>query len=273
MITIPLNSCKKTVYTVVIFYIAFVIFLFFFQRNLQYVPFGVVGTPEDYHLNGVNIEKLNASDGTNLLSWYKEPDRGKKVILYFQGNAGNLGGRSFKFHNFINNGFGFLAISYRGYSGSEGDPSEEGLKMDADAALKFLFDKGYKPQDIIVYGESLGSGLAVPLAAKHNFYAVVLEAPFTSAISVAKRRYWFAPVQWLLKDQYNSIESAALVKSPTLVFHKTRDKIVPYAEGEDLFAVIGSKNKEFETVQGVGHVNFDSEFLVDEIKKFIKGIR
>lgn len=273
MIQIRTRKLKKALTALLITYVALVTLLFIFQRKLQYIPMGAVGFPADYHLDNFEAIQLKAADDVKILAWYKKPKIGKKIILHFHGNAGNLGDRSLKFRRFSDNEFGVLAVTYRGYSGSEGYPTESGLMLDGDAALKFLLDEGYQLSDIIIFGESLGSGIAIPLAAKNKFYAVILEAPFASAASVAQKTYWFVPVKFLLRDKFDSLSVASEVTSPVLVFHKTRDKIVPYSEGEELFGATGSARKKFVTVQGVGHIDFDNEFLVDEMQEFLKEIR
>lgn len=242
--------------------------LFFFQRKLQYIPMGKVGPVSFYNLDDFAEEKITTEDGIKILSWYKPAKKNEKIILYFHGNAGNLGDRAHKFDSFAKNGFGVLAITYRGYSGSEGKPSEEGLMNDGRAAFKFLLDKGYSPQDIIVFGESLGSAVAVQLASKFDFYALILESPLASIADIAQKTYWFVPVNLLLKDKFESIKFAPKISSPTLIFHGTNDLVVAYSEGQKLFETIKSP-KKFITVEGGGHLNFGDEFLLEEIKFFL----
>ncbi len=238
--------------------------IFFFQRNLQYIPSGTIsGIPESFE------EKiLTTEDNVKILSWFREPKENKKIILYFHGNAGNLGGRQDRLEAFINSGFGVLAISYRGYPGSEGEPTEAGLINDGKAALKFILDIGYLPKDVVLYGESLGSGVAVQLAAKFDVAAVILESPYSSITSVAQKIYWFAPVSWILKDTFDSAKFASEISSPTLIIHGTADNIVPFTEGKKLFDLIKAP-KKFIEVQGAGHLGFSAEFLADEVEKFV----
>ncbi len=220
-------------------------------------------------IDGFEEKILITEDDIRILSWFKAPKKSEKIILYFHGNAGNMTERKDRFEAFANSGFGILAISYRGYAGSEGRPTESGLIMDAEAALNFLLDLGYSPKDIILYGESLGSGVAVQMATKFNVAAIILESPYSSIASVAQRTYWFVPVAWLLKDGFNSAKFAPKILTPTLIIHGTSDSVVPFKEGQKLFNLIKAP-KKFVEVQGADHLGFSSEFLVGEVKNFVR---
>ncbi|MBU6141145.1 MAG: alpha/beta hydrolase [Proteobacteria bacterium] len=256
---------RKVLITVATTYLLLLAFLFFFQRQLQYLPMGKVAQiPE-----GFESKNLVDADGLSLLAWYHSAKKGEKTILYFHGNAGNIGDRAAKFSAFADAGFGVLAISYRGYFGSEGKPSEAGLIKNGEAALKFLLDQNYQTSDIILFGESLGSGVAVQLAARSEFSAIILESPFSSIANVGQKRYWFAPVKLLLKDHFDSEKFAPKIVSPTLIFHGTADEVVPFSEGKNLFEKITSP-KKFIEVQGAGHLDFSQDFLIREITNFLK---
>lgn len=259
----------KVMLTAVVTYLFFLTLLFVFQRKLQYFPMGKVKDVSSYGLNGFSEKILTTKDQIKILSWYRPARNNEKIILYFHGNAGNLGDRSHKFAAFAADGFGVLAITYRGYFGSEGKQSQAGLMLDANAALQFLLEQGYSEKNIILFGESLGSGVAVQLAAQHNFAAVILESPFASIATVAQKTYWFVPVNLLLKDKFESIKFLPKISSPILIFHGTKDPIVPYAEGKKLFDAATSP-KKLITIEGAGHLNFGEEFLLNEIEKFLQ---
>lgn len=255
----------KTMLLAIVTYLSLIALLFFYQRELQYIPTGKAEKMPE----GFVAENLITDDGIKILSWFRKPQQGQKVILYLHGNHGNIGDRFEIVSAFADSGFGVLAISYRGYFGSEGKPSEAGLIKDSEAAVKFLLDLGYGLQDIILFGESLGSGVAVQLAAKSNFAAVVLESPFSSIVSVAKKVYWFAPVDLIIKDRFDSEKFAPQITSPVLIFHGTADKVVSFAEGKKLFNAIKSP-KKFIEIQGAGHLGLSGEFLAEEIASFVK---
>lgn len=260
---------RRLMFTAILTYLFFLSLLFVFQRKLQYFPMGNVSNIAAYNLTGFEEKILTTKDQIKILSWYKPAANNQKIILYFHGNAGNLGDRSHKFAAFADDGFGVLAITYRGYSGSAGKPSEAGLLLDADAALQFLLDQGYAEKNIILFGESLGSGVAMQLAAKHNFGAIILESPFSSIANVAQKTYWFVPVNLLLKDKFESIKFLPKISSPILIFHGTKDPVVPYSEGKKLFDAV-TASKKLITIEGGGHLNFDEEFLLKEIEKFLQ---
>lgn len=265
-----LATLKKPMIALLISYIMVLAIMFFAQRKMQYHPTGKIQPLSFYMLNSFLEQTLTTSDGVNILGWFKRPeDSSKPIILYFQGNAGNIGDRAHKLEVFAKRGYGILAISYRGYAGSEGNPTEAGLIKDGEAALAFLAKQGYETKNIILFGESLGSGVATQLAVKADFAAVVLEAPFSSAVSVGQKTYWFVPVGLLLKDKFKSIEFAPKITSPVLIMHGTKDKIVPYSEGKKLFEAVKSK-KKFVTVDGAGHLYFGDEFIAEEIGKFLE---
>ena len=128
---------------------------------------------------------LETQDGIRIFAWWKAPQPGKALVVYFHGNGGNLTNRAERAQMLTRDGRGLLLLSYRGYSGAAGQPSEEGLHRDAQAALRYL--ASYRPERIVLYGESLGSGVAVRLASEHRVGGVVLDAPFTSVPDVARR--------------------------------------------------------------------------------------
>ena len=262
------KSLKQSVIAALLIYIAILCFLFFFQRNLQYHPKGEILSLASYKLDGFEEKKIATEDNIEIFAWYKKPDISNgKIILYFHGNAGNLGDRSSKIKDFAKEGFGILAISYRGYYGSSGSPSEAGLLNDARTAINFLIRNNYKPEDIILFGESLGSGVAMQLSAEFKVFAVVLESPFSSITNVAQNSYWFVPVDLILKDKFESIKYANKNSAPVLIFHGTEDRVVAYLEGKKLFESITAP-KRLVTVEGAGHLNFEHQFLLEEMRRF-----
>ena len=263
-------TLKKRMIAATTIYLILLSLLFIFQRKLQYLPSGKISNISNYSLDGFTQEILTTKDSIDILSWYKKPrSSDNKIILYFHGNAGNIGDRSSKLATFARDGFGIMAISYRGYFGSEGSPTQKGLMQDAQASLEFLFNKGYKEEDIILFGESLGTGVAMQLATKYNFAALILESPYSSIVSVAKKSYWFVPVNLLIKDKFESLKVAPKITSPILIIHGTNDKVVAYDEGEKLYRSINSK-KKLITVDGAGHLDFSEAFLLKEMQKFLR---
>src|SRR5262245_36555625 len=208
-----------------VFYGGFVALLYLTQRSLQYFPDSyrtapaAAGLPEAEEVGG------EPPDGERVLLWHVPPKGDKPVILYFHGNGGSLRYRIDRFRALIADGTGLIALSYRGYGGSSGRPNEAGLLEDAAAAYAFAVAR-YPPERIALWGESLGSGVAVALAAEKPVGRVVLEAPFSSAADVGAGVYWYVPVRLLMKDQFRSDLRIGKVTAPVLVLHGARDNII-----------------------------------------------
>ena len=147
---------------------------------------------------------------------------------------------------------GVFLLAYRGYSGSDGSPSEEGLYTDARTALDWLNAHGVADRQIVLYGESLGTGIATKMAAEREMALVVLESPYTSTAEVAALRFPFAPVDWFMKDRYESIAQIALVTEPLLIMHGDADQVIPQEFGRRLFDA-ANEPKEGFWPRGAGH--------------------
>jgi fermentation-respiration switch protein FrsA (DUF1100 family) len=195
---------------------------------------------------------LTTEDGERVVGWYKAAEPGRATLLYFHGNGGSLLNRRDRARLLTQGGRGLLLVSYRGYSGSTGRPSEAGLRIDARTAYDWLKERA-PPEKIVLYGESLGSGVAVRLATERPVGALILDAPFTSTTDVAGHHYWFLPV-WLLRDQYRSVDRIHELKCPLLVMHGDRDGSIPIALGRRLFAA-APEPKRFVELAGVDHVS------------------
>ena len=199
------------------------------------------------------ILRLKTEDGESLLAWSIQPAPGRPLILYFHGNAGGLDLRADRFRAIAKAGMGLLAIEYRGYASSTGSPSEHGLKLDGGAAYAAAIASGVAPERIVPLGESLGSGVAVALAARHKVGALVLDSPYSSIADVAAAAYWFVPVRALLRDPFRNDLLIGSVNVPTLIVHGTKDIVVPIRFGEKLFA-LANPPKEFWRVEGAVHL-------------------
>ena len=210
--------------------------LYIGQRSQQYFPHGEFEIPVDMRQLGVSLERLKTPDNETIVAWYHPALKGKPTFLYFHGNGGSVAMNADRFRQLISDGYGLLAISYRGYPGSSGSPSEKGLTTDGTTAFDWLVAKGVAPQDVIVYGWSLGSGVAAYVVSERDSRALVLETPFTSALSIARKRFPIYPVDWLMKDPFRSDLRLASVDVPLVVLHGTSDRVIPDEEGRRLFA-------------------------------------
>ena len=249
-------------------YLLICVLAFVFQRKLQFFPSKNLRDPAFYGLSDFQIQTLTTKDNLKITSWFKEPEEDQKTIVYFHGNGGNLADRNLRFKLFAKAGFGIMALSYQGYGTSEGKPSQKALIENADLVIDFLIKKGLKAEDMIFYGESLGSFVAIKQAVKFNPFAVVLESPFYSVLEIGKQNYWFLPVSLLLKDRFESNKYAGDVKSKVLVLHGDKDRVVPIKSGKKLFKIFTSE-KKFVEVPGEGHITIADEILLEEIEKFV----
>src|SRR5262250_2244954 len=173
------------------FYLAALLALFVFQRSLLYVPNTGAPSLAEAGLEGaMESVQIKTTDGLQLLAWYRAPSSNPGLMLvYFHGNAGHIGDRGDRVRPYLDAGFGVLLVEYRGYGGNPGRPSEAGLYADARAAIAFLREAGVGNDRIVLYGESLGTGVAVQMASEGVGSALVLESPPSSIPAVAQSRY------------------------------------------------------------------------------------
>ncbi len=226
--------------------------LFLFQRQLLYFPDKTRPALAGLEQLGIREAVLSTEDGLSLLSWYLPPRPGRPVILYFHGNGGHIGYRVERLLRFAREGYGVLMPEYRGYGGNPGTPSESGFYADARAALAFLEHEGVASNRLVLYGESLGSGVAVELAARHEVAGLILEAPFTSVAEVAQWHFPYVPAARMVIDRFDSRSRIGRVSAPILVLHGERDRIVPVRFGRALFDA-APEPKEGWFVPEAGH--------------------
>jgi uncharacterized protein len=225
--------------------------LFVNQRSLLYPASDRHTTAAEAGLAGFQDLVLPTPDGERLVAWWKPPHPGKALILYFHGNGGSLWNRRIRAQALTASGRGLLMISYRGYSGSTGTPTETGLHTDAHTAYDWVA-RSYEPSRLVAYGESLGSGVAVRLASEQPLAGLILDAPYTSTADVAGLTYWYVPVSWLMLDQFRSLDIIEKVKAPILILHGTDDHIIPFALGERLYAA-APEPKRLVRIDGGNH--------------------
>jgi fermentation-respiration switch protein FrsA (DUF1100 family) len=241
--------------------------LYFGQRALMYFPDTARIQPARVGLPHAAEEILATADGEKIIAWHIPPRGDKAVVLYFHGNGGSIAYRADRFRALTADGTGVIALSYRGYGGSTGSPTEEGLFADARAAYAFAAAR-YPAARIALWGESLGGGVAVALAAEHPVGRLILEAPFTSAADIGASVYFFLPVRLLMKDQYRSDERIGRVTAPVLIIHGTDDQVVPIRFGERLYSLIQSE-KRFVRLDAAGHDGLDRFGALKEALAFL----
>ena len=198
------ENLLKAILIIPIAYLALLFIIFIFQRNLLYHP-----NENNYFGDELKVKiekvKIKTSDNIELLGWYYEKDlKNLKTLVFFHGNAGTLENRIHKINHFKDMNINFLIVSWRGFSGNSGKPSEKGLYKDGESAINWLKGKGLKDTDIVLYGESIGTGIVTHIAQNYKFAGVILESPFTSMVDAAKNVYPYFPIRFLLKDKYES---------------------------------------------------------------------
>jgi uncharacterized protein len=193
---------------------------------------------------------------------------GHAVVLYFHGNGDFLAGLAGRFRDITADGTGLVALSYRGYAGSSGRPSEQGLLSDAAAAYAFAAAR-YGADQIVVWGFSLGSGVAVALAADQPIGKLILEAPYTSIVDVAAAAFPFLPVRWLIRDQFRSDQRISRVTAPLLIMHGARDATIPIDLGDRLFA-LAREPKQFVRFPQGAHNDLGSYGAIETARHFIE---
>jgi uncharacterized protein len=250
-------------------YAGFALLLYVTQRSLMYFPETVHTTPAQAGLPRAEEVTLTTSDGEHIFAWHVAPGDGRPVILYLHGNGGALHYRVARFEKLTSDGVGLVAVEYRGYGGSSGSPSERGFIADAEAAYAFAAVH-YSAQQIVVWGESLGTGVAVELAAEKPVGRVILEAPFTSAVAVGAKRYWYLPVRLLMKDQFRSDERIGKITAPLLILHGAHDHVVPFSMGEQLFE-LANKPKHIVKFLDGGHEDLDNNGALIAVARFLAG--
>ncbi len=259
--------------TAALVYLALVAFLYFYQRNLLYFPDTVRPNPAEWGVSSYVPVEVQTSDNLTLNAWYfPSSDIKGPVVLFFHGNASHFASRAFKAPVFIEEGIGVLLAEYRGYGGNPGKPTEEGLYKDARSYIKWLEDhQDVKAEQIILYGESLGSGVAVQIATEYDVKAVILEAAFNSALEIAKQTYFFIPVGLLMKDQYRNNEKIGEMKAPVLFFHGDRDNTTSIKFSKKLFEA-ANEPKTFVTIPGAGHNDLYEFGAPLHIQEFLRNI-
>ncbi len=248
-------------------YAALVALMYLFQRRLLYFPDATRRPPAAAGLPQAEEVTFASSDGEQLIAWHIAPRGNKPIVIYFQGNAGGLDLRAERFAWLTEDGTGLVALCYRGFGGSSGRPSEAGLTRDAAAAYDFAV-KSYGGKRIVLFGELLGTAVAIALAAQRPVTGVILDAPFTSAADVGAAAYPFVPVRWLMRDPFHSHARIADVTAPILVLHGERDGIVPIQFGERLFARANEPKRMARFPQG-GHVDLDGHGAAKVVQEFL----
>jgi fermentation-respiration switch protein FrsA (DUF1100 family) len=244
------------------------------QRKLMYFPDLDRIQPAEVGLVGVTERVIETPDGERVIAWYGKARPGRPTLLYFHGNGGSLGARASRIERFMREGWGVYMMTYRGYGGSTGHPTEANNVADAGLAYDGLVGEGVAPKSIVLYGESLGSGIAVRLATEREVAGVILDAPYTSLVDVGAAAYPFLPVRALLIDRYETTRYIAKVKAPLLVLHGELDPVVPVAMGREV-ARLANEPKRLVVFPDGGHSDLyiNGNGAIDAVRAWVGSLR
>lgn len=253
-------------------YLVIALAALFGQRKLIYVPARERVPPSAAGLQNVEELEIATPDGHRIIAWAGAAKPGQPTLLYFHGNAGSLVDRAERMRRSLDRGRGMMIMTWRGYGGSTGSPSEAANVADAMLAYDTLVARGVAPDDIILYGESLGSGVAVQVAAQRKVAGIILDAPYTSIVDVAARIYPWLPVRPFMWDRYETIGHVRAVTAPLLVVHGARDALIPVEMGRAVFAA-ANEPKSLAIIPNGGHSDHHLHGSYDAINRWIDELR
>lgn len=248
-------------------YCVALLLLFMFQRALLYFPNKTYTPPQNsaaYHAIYHELP-VKTEDGNALIAWVAPATTKPITLVFFHGNADNLNAAAYIGLPYIQAGYGFVMVEYRGYSGFGGNPTEAGLYADARVQLKALIRTGIKPESMVFFGHSLGTGVATQMATEFPAAGLILLAPYLSVAKMAQLRFPIFPAEWMTRDRFDNASKIARIAMPLLIAHGDKDKVIPHRQGTLLFAQ-AKEPKQFLTVRGAGHVAIlQSVFLGESI--------
>lgn len=230
--------------------------------------------PADAVAAGMRVVGYETDDGLRVEGWYRAAESARLTLVYFHGNAGHLGDRLFLVRPYLDAGYGVLLAGYRGYGGNPGRPSEEGFYADGRAALSWLAGNAVAPDRTVLFGESLGTGVAVQMAVEHPVAGLILQSPFTSVVEVGQEAVPWLPVSLLMTDRFDSLSKIPDIEAPLLLVHGEADRVIPVQFGYRLFdAALEPKTSQF--VPGAGHNDLYlfgiSEAVLDFLRSSLAG--
>ena len=259
----------KIVLSILLIYVCLVGALYLAQRSMIYSPSDQRPDISPYEAAGVFEITTQTQDGLSLTGWMKNPEPNKPIVIFWHGNVSTLPNTAYKASFYAEQGYGFLLASYRGYGGNDGKPSEQGLYKDARAWIEKLQSLGFETQDFVLYGESIGTGVATQMATEFsNAKALILESPYTSLPDVAAGSYFFVPVRLLMKDRFDNLSKISEIETPILIIKSIDDEVIPPEMGRALYDA-ASEPKDIYRVKGYGHNNIPQDDIARAAMEFI----
>ena len=237
-------------------YVVLGLILYFMQPKFLYGPVRELPyTPGELGLDFESVT-FDSADGLKLTGWYIPAEHARRTLLFCHGNGGNMTHRLDSINIFYNLGLNCFIFDYRGYGRSQGKPTEEGTYLDAAAAYIWLTEeKNVSPDDIILFGRSLGGCIAAQLATKVKAKALVIESTFTSYVDIGRKFYPYMPVRWYASFSYSTIDYIKHVHCPLMVIHSRNDEVVPFEFGLELYEA-ANEPKQFVEIFGSHNDSF-----------------
>ncbi|MDX2345987.1 MAG: alpha/beta fold hydrolase [Legionella sp.] len=266
-----INSITKTAswfWAILAFIILGALLLYLMQRTLVYSPSKITPSQKAFQAEDMQRVKLLTADNISLNAWYKAaPNPKKPTVIVFHGNAGHIGTRMPLARQLIQKGFGILLLDYRGYGGNPGRPSEQGLYQDARAGMAFLKQQHIPMQHTVLYGESIGTGVAVKMATEYpKACALILQSPYTTLTELGEYHYpWIPIAPW---DKFDSLGRVKSIHMPLLALHGTQDIVVPYQQGRRLFKA-ANQPKLWHRIESKGHKDLWTPEFIQTVNDFI----
>lgn len=251
-----------------------IILVYFYQRHLIYLPNKTHIETSQFDATQMKVVKLQTEDHLEIFGWYLPSKPGFPTLLFFHGNMSHIGTRVKGLKPYMEQGYGIFLLEYRGYANNPGAPTEQGLYQDARSAIAYLHQERIPYRDIILYGESLGTGIAVQIATEYPIGGLILQSPYTSMTDIGQYHYPYLPVRWLLKDRFDSIKKIKNVKAPVLIIYYQEDSVVPSKFSEALYQAANSpKYKVVVSESGINHNTLITSATYQSILDFLDRIK
>lgn len=238
-----------------------------FQRQLIFFPDRSSPAFAPAKALGFEQVSIQTKDGLQLNAWYHPAGKGYTTVVHFHGNAGNIGVRLYLAKHLTDMGYGIFLVDYRGYGGNSGSPSEQGFYLDAEAALAFLKARQISKEKLVIFGESIGTGVAVEMAKRQIACSLILQSPFRSLPALVRYHH-----PWLLvppSDKFNSIAKIGEITTPLLIIHGNNDNIVPFDHAEALYERAAGPKQLISYPNGT-HLNLWTPDFFTQIDRFIQ---
>ena len=241
------------------------------HRYFLYIPDPKRVDPHEAGLTGVEEIVFKSAEGKKLIAWYRPAAKGERTLLYFPGNSGNVAARAGKIKAIVADGYGVFIVNYRGFGGSASRPTEKRLVRDAVTAYDTLRGLGVPPRDIVLYGESLGTGVATQVCQQREAEGLVLESPFTSVVDVGKLAWPLLPLKHIMVDQYRTIDRIGSVDVPLFIIHGGRDAVIPLDMARRIFHAANDP-KTLTVVPRAGHNDLFEQGAWARVRDFLAGL-